>query len=394
MFFGGSKNEKLAYLEKKSQHIENLMIESERTKNNLSNLVSSVNDLTKELVDQLRNEIIQKDNQLSDISEISADAIFLCNSLGVIIRQNKRAEQLMQTSEHTSNIIWDCIDAPRRDWLLFEQDSSVFNFTTNAGRIIESSIDITTLDRVDGEKFYIIMINTNNEPWLEHQVNNMKGSLLVTNGIITGSNMAAEHSLKYGVEELLGKHLIDIIDQDDREFIAKFIILAKRVSTMDCCLLTKDGQKLFCRITTSFFNFDDKFILMINNIGADQASRQSNFVRFMGKEYEFNSMKFDSTKSEYFMTLNPNLSVKFMNNGMKELYCFDEPEGKKLSDLMQDEEYEIAKMHFNGLTVRDSERLISICMTNQKSKTWIDWLDQAFFDEEGNILEYRRSSGN
>jgi hypothetical protein len=80
-----------------------------------------------------------------------------------------------------------------------------------------------------------------------------------------------------------------------------------------------------------------------------------------------------------------------MSANMKELYEFKDPEGKNLAELMTEEEFEIAKMHFRSLTERDSERLISIRLMNKNSKTWLEWLDQAFFDDDGNVLEYRRS---
>jgi PAS domain-containing protein len=304
MFGKPPKNKKLV-ASHKNKDIEHLLIESERTKNNLASLVCSVNDLTRDLVEQLRTELNEKDTELTATAEISTDAIFLCNANGLVVRTNKRADQMLEAAGHKTKVIWDYIDVPRRDWQLFEQDPSVITFKTKTGRTIESTIDVTALDRMDGTRSYIVMVSISSHPWDDIHLSQSKGSLLVTNGIISASSNAAENSLKYGHEEMLGKRFIDLIDKEDRAFISKYIISMRREAILDCCIIAKDGSKLYCRIATSFFGPEDKFILTINNIGVDQAARQSNFVRFMGKDYEFNSIKYDSTEPEYFVFLTP-----------------------------------------------------------------------------------------
>lgn len=393
-FFRRSAKRKSADAHKvaREERLDALTATAEQTRMQLDDLAYQTKEIAEDITLQLRSELIDKMRELELTSNIISDALLLCDRNGLVLTMNSHAENLLQCDTTTHMNIYQHLKVIGNFWeTLIEAPEDVIVLRSD-GAELDCSVAVSRMEKLDGTINYIVLLHVREE---NETTNNMrlltKGTMLVSNGIIVGANREMESALGYEPNGLLSYPLINIIAESDRAFVGKHLEVGEMETTFDTVLVHHNGTRLYAKMAISFI--EQTMVVTIEGIGEDVGARTVDVIRVFGEDFFFRSSTYISPSADMFMYLTPDFRIKYVNEQMKNrLVCTGRDlTGKSIEDVMSMTESKIALLHFQSLSPEDAERSVSIHLTNSNGESYQEWTDRAFYDENGNVMEYRRS---
>jgi PAS domain S-box-containing protein len=365
----------------------------------LTNVANQTKEIAEDITLKLRNDLIDKMREIELTANIISDALLICSYDGLILSMNPVSEGLLQfslTPEHSRYIQSHIKGSEDGYWEGLSNRTEATRIMRGDGAEITCTINVAKLDKLGGTTTYILLIHV---LALDETIENAsivnKGTLILTDGMVTGVNEEIGRILGYSANEFLGMTMNDLVSGPEQIFVNHQLSNIDIESTFDTVVMTKMGNKLYCKMSITFVTLGSNRVAVItlDGIGEDVADRKIDVVRCFGEDYFFRSSTFISHFEDMFLYLSPDLTVRYATDNMKrKLKCEGaDIVGLALKDILTPTEYTVAELHFMSLNPRDCERTISVHLKNTNTGAHQEWTDRAFYDDDGNLTEYRRS---
>ena len=380
--------------------LDKLTASAEQSKFDLDSIALHTKEIAEDITLKLRNDLMDKMRQIEITSSIITDALFVCEEDGSIKFMNHIGEALLQRSLTPGQRV------SIKDHVQYSEDSDYWNalmsdpakakIVRGDGASLFCSLNVARLEKTEGAAEYIVLLHllldaetVENAPIMN------KGTLLVSEGMITAANDEVERVLGYERGELLGSPFLTIVAPTESAFVKQQLSSHDMETTFDSVLLSKRNTQLFCKMAVSFVTMDGKFsaVITIENIGHDVMDRKVDVLRVFGEDFFFRSSTFAADSDDMVMYLTPDLKIKYVNEPMRRrLVCRNRDiTNVALEEVLSMTEYKIAVLHLQSLSQGDNERTISMHLKNTNAGSFQEWTDRAFYDEKGVLVEYRRS---
>ncbi len=385
---------KAAARQKKDDEFDKLIASVEESRLKLHELATDTKEIAASLALKLRSELMDKMQELDVTASIMNDSLIICDESGFITRMNSNAEALIQRSIETSPdlnisehfivdegiVLEKLIDTPTDVKIIRADGARAFGV-----------INAAKLDMSAGSTQYLIVI-TSEGVESATVVNMPRGTIMVSNGLITAVSPEIESLMGFARDEVFGHMFIELLAPSERDFVDGQILDKRLESTFDTTLMTKQGSKLFCKMSVGFFNQTDNCVVTVENVGDDVMDRKVDVLRCFGEDFFFRSASTIAGDNDMIMFLSPDLRITFMNEAMKRFYSIDyDPTGLLLENAINPNDFKVASLHLMSLKPADPERTITLQLNLLNDRRFQEWTDRATFDENDNVLEYRRT---
>lgn len=255
-------------------------------------------------------------------------------------------------------------------------------------RMLGASVDITERKQVEealqlSEARYLQVINTQTE--MVHRCR--------PDFIVTFANQAFSVVVGRPVEDLVGRNLFELVLPEEQERVqAHFLRLTPEqpLRVIEEQSVLPDGRICWRQWTDQALFDEQGQLLEYQCVGHDITERRLAEEALRLSEARYRQVI--NTQTEFVLRLGPDYHITFTNQAFSTLtgLSVDQLVGRNLMEVILLEKQEQVRGKLLSLTPEQplgiSEEQI---MAQGGELRWLQWTDQALFDEEGTLLEYQ-----
>lgn len=206
-------------------------------------------------------------------------------------------------------------------------------------------------------------------------------------GIIILCNDTLAKKTGYKKEEIIGKHVLEIIHSDSHAQAKKALEIFKKcgeIKDLDLQIRRKDKRIIDISINVTAIRDKDGNILCCRSVWRDITDRKKI------DDNRFKAIVDDQT--ELICRFKPDCTLTFVNKAYCRYFCKEEEDlvGENFKIFLTEDAKHIIDLHISSFTPEDPIKEVEHKVNLPDGKVgWQEWTDRAFFNENGSLMEFQ-----
>lgn len=366
---------------------------------------TSTADAASEVTNRLKQRLDDTVRQLEMTAHIMHDALIVCDNHGQVQSFNPAAEALFGYDAAAAIRIpiyamFGDVGGAERLWEMLETEEEVGAIDV-MGDIIPVEVSMAKLTRTDGTAMVLLLVHDlRDQKALQEALRyrtifeaGFDGLMIVKSDEIVAVNPAAGRLFGYTPDELMGEQIAKLVDPIDRALVEDNLDGNPLSTHFEASGVHRDGRNLDIVFTTTTIHWDGEQACLVTVKDITEQSRSAvDTLHCMGQDFRLTSSR-QTGSPELICCFDADFRITFANQNFATLYGRRSADmiGDDIRETMPREETEPFLLHIRALRPSAPSRRMQLQVTRPDGSTTVqDWNDYAEFDENGQVIEYRR----